>query len=289
MFEVRFNGLSYEKIHFPVCTMLNKAFLAKLKSKIILGRFLKKKVGLKTLPLIYPEKKLCLFVNEKAGCTFAIKWFFFQQGILEDALAYNEWIHKYRYDIYYKQDKYRLSFLAIDSRKYTRIKLVRSPYQRAVSSYIHAVKTNYAGKELSQFLGREITPTNTFTFEEFVAFLEQTGVRKCNPHHRIQAEKAELTGSLKIDRIIRLEDSYPEFRRLENDFGLKASDLDSYSHSLHHRKRVASDEYCGNKIYPKRERTFSEYQAFYNAALMEKIANIYACDFKQYNYPVDEL
>lgn len=269
--------------------MLNKAFLTKLKSKLILGRFLKQKVGIKTLPLIYPEKKICLFVNEKAGCTFAIKWFFFQQGLLEDALAYDAWIHKYRYDIYYKQDKYRLNFLSIRSRKYSRIKLVRSPYQRAVSSYIHAIKTNYAGKELSEFLGREITHFKTFTFEEFVAFLEQTGVRKCNPHHRIQAETAELNGSLKIDRVIRLENANPEFRRLEDDFCLKASDLESFSQSLHHRKRVVSDEYCGDKEYPKREQTFSQYQSFYNDDLMRKVADIYACDFRQYNYPVDEL
>ena len=269
--------------------MLNQSFLKKLKSKYILGRFLKQKAGIKTLPLIYPEKKIFLFVNEKAGCTFAIKWFFFQQGILEDALAYDEWIHKYRYDIYYKQDEYRLSFLAIRSNKHVRIKLVRSPYQRAVSSYIHAIKTNYANQELSEFLNREITPIKTFTFEEFVAFLEQTGVRKCNPHHRIQTEKAELNGALKIDRIIRLENAYPEFRRLENEFGLKASDLESFSQSLHHRNRVDSNEYCGNKEYPKRERTFSQYQSFYNDALMKKIADIYACDFRQYNYPADRL
>jgi len=269
--------------------MLTNSFTGRLKSKFILGRFLKKKVGIKTLPLIHPEKKLCLFVNEKAGCTFATKWFFFQLGILDEALNYDDWIHKYRYDVYYRSDNYRSSFISIFSNKHTRLKLVRSPYQRAVSSYIHAIRTSYAMKEISGFLGREINDTNTFTFEEFVAYLEKTGVRKCNPHHRIQTEKAELNGSLKIDGIIRLEESMAEFRLIENKYGLKISDLELLSKSPHHRKRVENEEYCGNRKFVKREKSFSQYQAFYDDRLKQKVASLYACDFNQYNYPVDEV
>lgn len=269
--------------------MLKSNFYEKLKSNFILGRFLKKRVGIKTLPLICPETKICLFVNEKAGCTFATKWLFFHLGILDEALEYDNWIHKYRYDIYYKSDSYRLNFLSIFSRRYTRIKLVRSPYQRAVSSYIHAIRTSYANRELSEFLGREIDETDTFTFEDYLAYLEKTGVRRCNPHHRIQAEKAELSGSLKIDRLIRLEESTEEFRRIEDEFGLQPSDLESLSQSAHHRNRIDSEEYCGNRKFGKREKKFSQYQSFYNDNLKEKVANLYACDFKQYNYPVDEI
>lgn len=260
-----------------------------MKSKFILGRFLKKKVGIKTLPLILPDKNICLFVNEKAGCTFAAKWAFFQLGILEEALQYNEWVHRYRYDIYYKSDDYRLNFLSIFSPKYTRIKLVRSPYQRVVSSYIHAIRTRYAIRELSEFLGREIDDKNTFSFEEYVAYLEKTGVRKCNPHHRVQTEKAEFSGSLKIDQVIRLEESMAAFRRIEDDYSLRASDLPSLSQSIHNRKRVDDEEYCGDRKYFQREKSFSQFQSFYNDALKKKVAQIYACDFDQYSYPIDEI
>ena len=269
--------------------MMDVKFLKRLKSKFILGRFLKKRLGIKTLPLILPDKKICLFVNEKAGCTFATKWFFFQLGILEKALEYNDWIHKYRYDVYYKSDHYRLSFLSIFSKNYIRMKLVRSPYQRAVSSYIHAIRTRYANRELSEFLHRAIDDKNTFSFEEYLAYLEQTGVRKCNPHHRVQTEKAELSGSLKIDRLIWLEDSMPEFRRMEDEYGLITSDLSSLSQSIHHRKRVNDEEFCGDRKFFQRERNFSQFQSFYNDKLKEKVANLYASDFKQYGYPIDEI
>ena len=269
--------------------MLKNNIFGRLKSKIILGRFLNKKTGIKTLPLIYPDKKICLFVNEKSGCTFATKWLFFHLGILDEAMEYDNWIHKYRYDIYYKQDRYRLNFISIFSNKYTRMKLVRSPYQRAVSSYIHAIRTRYATQELSRFLDREVNDENTFTFEEFVAYLEKTGVRKCNPHHRAQAEKAELTGYLKIDRVVKLEGSIAEFRRIEDEYCLKPSDLDSLSKSAHHHNRIESNEYCGDRKFSKREKNFNQYQSFYNDELKDKIANLYASDFYQYNYPVDEL
>lgn len=228
-------------------------------------------------------------MNEKAGCTFATKWMFFQQGLLEEALAYDAWVHKYRIDIYSNSDMYRLTFLSVYSDKYIRLKLVRSPYQRAVSSYIHAIRTGYPIPELSKFLGRDIDKKNTFSFEEYLAFLEQTGVRKCDPHHRMQTEKAELSGKLKIDRVIKLEGSISKFRQIEDEYELKSADLLSFSQSIHHHKRINNEEYCGNRKFTRHERKFSQFQLFYNDTLKEKVANLYACDFKQYGYPLDEI
>lgn len=214
---------------------------------------------------------------------------FFQLGILDKALAYDDWVHNYRRDIYYNSDNYRLIFLSVFSEQYTRIKLVRSPYQRAVSSYIHAIRTGYPIMELSKFLGREIGNKNTFSFEEYLAYLEQTGVKKCNPHHRVQTEKAELSGALKIDRVIKLEESIAEFRRIEEEYGLKSSDLVAFSQSIHNHKRINSEEYCGDRRFFRRERKFSQFQSFYNAASKKKVAALYACDFEQYGYPIDEI
>lgn len=251
------------------------------------------KANINTLPLIYPEKKICLFLNEKAGCTFATNWFFYQQGILEDALDYHFWIHNYRYDVYYKQNVYKSSLKTILSDEYTRIKLVRSPYQRAVSSYIHAIRTSYANHMISEFLGREIDDDGKFTFEEYIAFLEDTGVEKCNPHHRVQVERLEKSGVLKFDKIIKLEESLPAFREIENELGLKKSDpdsiLDSISKLRHHRDRIESSDYCGNIMYRQKDTAFSTYPAFYNDISKEKVARLYACDFEYYGYSKDEI
>ena len=39
------------------------------------------------------EHHLVLIYTPKSGCTFAVKWFFAQTGLLEQALAFGPWIH----------------------------------------------------------------------------------------------------------------------------------------------------------------------------------------------------
>lgn len=273
--------------------MNHHSIINNLKIKFIQSHYVLMKANINTLPLLFPEKKICLFLNEKAGCTFATSWFFFQQGLLEEALDYHFWIHNYRYDVYYKQKIYKSTLKSILSENFTRIKLVRSPFQRAVSSYIHAIKTKYTTTEISDFLGRKVNDDEKFTFEEFVEYLEKSGVENCNPHHRVQVEKLEKAGLLQFDKIIKLEESLPAFRQIENELGLKQSNPDlifeSISKSRHHRKRINSDEYCGNRMFKQKDAAFSQYQAFYNNSLKQKIANLYTCDFEHYNYAIDEI
>ena len=59
------------------------------------------------VPLYSEEKQLAVLFSPKAGCTFAVKWFYFQTGILEEALAYSPWPHDYRLQVLYQQPGYR--------------------------------------------------------------------------------------------------------------------------------------------------------------------------------------
>jgi len=269
--------------------MTKASLINRLKFKIFKNHYRLLASNLVVLPLIFPEKKLCLFFSAKSGCTFATKWFFFQLGLLNEALDYHHWVHNYRIDIYYKQKEYLANLNSVLSPDYLRIKLVRSPYQRAVSSYIHAIRTRYATEDLSRFLQRDVSDEKKFTFEEFIDYLEATGVKNCNPHHRVQLENLEADGLLQFDKIIKLEESFPAFLQLEQELGLKSSDLGSFAQSQHHRNRDASDEYCGNKLYKRSDQTFGQFRAFYNDSLKEKIANLYMCDFEQYHYPLGEI
>jgi hypothetical protein len=240
-------------------------------------------------PLIYPEKKICLFFSAKAGCTFATKWFFYQQGLLDEALAYNKWVHEYRRNIYNKTATYKKELNHVNSSKYIRIKLVRSPYQRAVSSYIHAVMHNHINTEITEFLARPLTQEHRFSFEEFISFLEETGVQDCNPHNRVQALQVELQNKLSFSYIIKLENSYADFKDIENKFNLKISDFETLSESHHHRKKISSEEFNGDKILGRINKYFFEYASFYNKTLKNQVAKLYACDFSQYQYDIDEF
>ena len=240
-------------------------------------------------PLIYPEKKICLYFSAKAGCTLATKWFFYQQDLLKEALAHNAWVHEYRRSIYNKTACYKKELNQVNSKKYVRIKLVRSPYQRAVSSYIHAVMNNHINTEIADFLARPLTAEHRFSFEEFISFLEKTGVHDCNPHNRIQALQEEQQNKLSFSYIIKLENAHAEFKEIEKKLDLKISDFESLAESHHHRIKTPSEEYNGDKIMGRINKIFFEYATFYNTSLKDRVARLYACDFSQYQYKIDEF
>jgi hypothetical protein len=232
---------------------------------------------------------LALFFSAKAGCTFATKWLFYQMGILDEALAYSHFVHVYRRNVYNKSETYKHALNQVYLPDYTRIKLVRSPYQRAVSSFIHAIKNNHVDIEISNFLDRPLTDSRRFSFEEFITFLENTGVQYCNPHHRMQALPEELQNKLSFAYIVKLEDSLHEFKLIEKALDLKPADLDMLSQSFHHREKKSSDIFNGDKILGRLEKQYYEYTSFYNDALKQSVAKLYACDFSQYHYDIDEI
>ena len=68
------------------------------------------------------------------------KIFFHTLGLLEEALQYHIWIHKYEQEIYIP------NHLPIGSKNYSsylKLNFVRNPFTRAVSSYLHCMKAAY--------------------------------------------------------------------------------------------------------------------------------------------------
>ena len=62
-------------------------------------------------------------------------------GLMEEALAYNPWIHKYRWKVFAQKPGHRpVGCQTIDCESWLCIKIVRSVVDRAVSSYIHTTK-----------------------------------------------------------------------------------------------------------------------------------------------------
>ncbi len=57
--------------------------------------------------LVSSDARLILGFSPKAGCSVAVKWFFYHQGLLDEALAYHRWVHRYRQDVF--QASYKCS------------------------------------------------------------------------------------------------------------------------------------------------------------------------------------
>ena len=248
-------------------------------------QYLYPKVSSLALPLVDPESRYILFFTAKSGCTFAHKWFFEQVGKLDEALAYHGWIHRYRIVKYQKDPAYKPILKKAWENRAKNIKLVRDPFQRAVSSYLHCIRYERLHGDISVFLNRPIVEVNTFSFEEFIAFLESVDITKCNPHYRRQTSELEIQGRLLFSRVIKLENSIQGFTKLERDLGLKQTDLAHLSSSTHHiNKESNTGDYCGDKFFHKSDKTINHYRDFYNDSTVKKIIQIYDVDFKAYRY-----
>lgn len=232
-------------------------------------------------------KRLAIMWSPKAACSTVIKWVLHQNGVLDQALSYGRWIHKYRRDIYQKSAGYLRECKEFQAGDYYLVKVVRDPYARAVSSFLAAYRFKYADERISQFLGDEFDVERRFSFRQFVGFLKSEDLHSCNPHYRLQATSRELApiNRLKPDRVIQIESGLEKnLAEIESEFGLARTNFhDPNFTSPHHTHYTAmSGPLCDavgfDPKYAPRP------PAFYDRSLAEAVHFLYRQDFKCYNY-----
>lgn len=225
--------------------------------------------------------------SPKAASTTVIKWAFLHNGLLPEAMAYSNWIHGYRLRKYQKADRYLDQLSKFGNWNFHVIKVVRDPFERAVSSYIHALRTGYDDKNVSNVLGRPLSRAQRFSFREFVRFLEQSNLRRCNPHHRVQATPVErhvLFGA-KPRQIIKIEEGLDSaLNAVERAAGLPVTDFTSpIFGSCHHTARVRFDGLAADLVQFT-PGALPPASAFYDADLSARVSRLYAEDIRRYGY-----
>jgi hypothetical protein len=233
---------------------------------------------------------LAVMWSSKAACTTVIKWAFLHNGLLPEALAYSSWIHKYRLRQYQKSDRYRSRLKDFRRGKFVVVKVVRNPLERAVSAYIHAYRFGYDDKAISEVIQRPLDRQHRFSFREFVGFLERSDLRTCNPHHRVQVAPVERRPLFRIAprQIIRIEQDLAQaLNKLESSLGLPITDLtDPVFASEHHTRRVSQHEPAADLTHFARG-GLPPASTFYDDDLKQKVARLYAEDFRHYGYLVE--
>jgi hypothetical protein len=230
---------------------------------------------------------IAIMWSAKAACTTAVTWAFLHDGLLDEAIAYSSWIHRYRLRRYQKSERYRSRLRQLG--RYTRFvaKVVRNPYERAVSSFIHAHRYGYEDQPLSDMLGRPVDKHRRFSFREFVQYLEQIDLTICNTHHRRQSSPLErhVLFGLKPNRIIRIEDGLEQaLGEVERQFGLPPSDFSNpIFRSWHHTSRRPSEGPAADRMDIQPQNT-PPAAAFYDDDLTQRVARLYDEDFVRYGY-----
>ena len=233
---------------------------------------------------------LAVMWSYKAACTTVIKWVFEQNGLLPEAMAYNSWVHKYRLRQYQKSERYLSRLKRLSSGAFEVVKVVRDPLDRAVSSYIHAYRHGYDDEAIAKVVQRPVSRRQRFSFREFVAFLEQSNLHYCNPHHRLQVAPIErhVLFRTRPSKIIRIEQGLnAALSELERGLGLPATDFTNpVFESDHHTVRAAPAGLAADLVHIPRD-AVPPAARFYDRELASKVARLYAEDFRHYGYSTD--
>jgi hypothetical protein len=231
---------------------------------------------------------LAVMWSYKAACTTVIKWVFQQNGLLSEAMAYNSWVHKYRLHHYQKSERYLSRLKRLSSGAFEVVKVVRNPLDRAVSSYIHAYRHGYDDEAIAKVVQRPVARRQRFSFREFVAYLEQSDLLYCNPHHRVQVAPIErhVLFRTRPSKIIKIEHGLnAALGELERGLGLPATDFTNpVFESDHHTLRAAQAGLAADLVHIPKD-AVPPAAMFYDRELAEKVARLYAEDFRHYGYP----
>ncbi len=203
----------------------------------------------------------------KAGCTVTCKIWFEYMGELNYAMNKHEWIHNSR-PYYYK--KYgNVTNKHLISNKYIKIKYVRNPYTRAVSSYIHSMKTGIKKKYLND---------SNMSFHTFLLNLKNNKF-KPNYHYSYQITEFELNHN--FDEVIKIEHLKRETTRLNKLYRLS---LKNNFDSKHHvKKNHKETKFVGDTLFSE-IKDIPEYKYFYNDEIRRLVKELYNLDIVKYNY-----
>jgi hypothetical protein len=249
------------------------------------------------IPLHDERMPFSLAWTPKAGCTSLTKWFLFQVGELDAALEYDPWIHRYRREVFQARKRYRAEWLDILSKRDKPVfKLVRNPYDRAMSSCFHVVValTRRNKHPLSRLAAvaaamlAEAGIEGKFSFRQYLTALETYRRKQSRIDAHIDQQYRPSEESV-VSRIFRLEEFEAEIRELEEKYALKHSPVELLVQSRHHRRQNSAlpgslpDALLDG---PMVHAATPSYEAFYDEGTRALVQAIFADDFLHYGYPL---
>lgn len=229
--------------------------------------------------------------SPKSACTSAVIWFFHQLGIAEEARSFSPWPHHYRQQKYMKSKLYR-DAQALDLRDFKIVRIVRDPFERAVSSFRHAQKLGYADADFSRLLGLSNVAERGVSFCEFLDLLEHLDLATCNRH--IGYQRHPLENHLPVSHLINVsaEDLFSRLNQVEADFGLPTTDFNHLEWLLKldrrrgrfKSRRIDTPDAYALRLTRQQARTgpWPRYSALLTPLAQQRISQLYAVDFAAY-------
>lgn len=253
------------------------------------------------LPLHAQDFPLVLLYTARAGSSAFIKWFLFQTGHLDETIPLRSGVHRLERSIRLRNPWYgwqALRLVAFHEKPV--LKLVRNPYDRAVSSFLSMIihsrpgQTNPWGRKpiaaARQLLGKPSAASPTLSFRDFLRFLKHNGTQSGQINGHIARQ--HLAGEDRcIDRILRLERFAEEVRQIESEYRLARSPLEwigvlRNEGSAERGQRGCTPLVADFEMTPDhlKDGRFPPYAAFYDEETRRLVRECFAADFEAYRY-----
>lgn len=201
-----------------------------------------------TLPLVREGFPVVCCWSAKAGCTTVLKWFLKHNGLLEEATQHGPWLHDYRLQRLFEEPGYESRCRrALRSDSVHVIKVIRDPAKRAVSAYLHYLRSassSWPGEcmladwKAANGLGAQ-QGVSFRQFLEYVLDLQRRS-QPMEPHVRPQYDVA---WDPHVDAYIPLERLEVGLKETERLCGLPHVDVQSLSESRHHNRPTGHQQW----------------------------------------------
>ena len=239
--------------------------------------------------LLDSVNRIAMEWTPKSACTASVKMFMDHMGQRENE-HYKGWVHEFR-RVYYAQCGWGNTCIYEDPSWY-KFKVVRNPWDRAVSSFIHIMKTPNAVEE-SQLVGliKGVTMKDQITFQNFLFAMDLMRDRDPllkNGHIRKQSLdlEFELYKAKKpplFNRIVQLEHMNEHMALVNNETG--ANFQTGFKSDHYYPRNENATEFVGRMPWRKlKDRVPANYGHFYNDKLKERVHKLFRVDILLYNY-----
>lgn len=222
--------------------------------------------------LINDEKKIIFDYSPKSNCTVVCKMFFKYIDLLDTALQYSGWIHDYEQQIYNKKQSIK------PNTKYLKIKFIRNPYDRAISSYLHCIKNNL----------RKGFPEDmqNVSFFEFLKGFDR--IKSCGGCSHYLPQFTDSINYDEYDEIIKVENLDDEIIRINKKYSMNLDSNFSSDHWLSDRVDCnIKEEDCSNKPWNEINQDcvnnrLQPYKSFYSKETTKLVEQIFTEDIRMY-------
>ena len=235
--------------------------------------------------LVFDDKnKIIMDWSCKCGCSIAVGMMFKHLGLLDEVMKKNKRIHAYRRLTY--TPHHRVNRTTLCNKDNYLFKVVRNPYTRAVSSYLHV-----CGRPKLNLLAQKNPDSyKTLSFRQFIILLEGMNVKHdIDPHCRVQTKNYERR-NLRQPVICKLESFAQDIEKINTECNVNFS-LEGVTAHHHAKKDVEKKTLCVDHSFENFDGAYPNYNYFYDQVVFEKVTQLYKEDIERYEYdfPWEEI